>query len=201
MSEPQLSKVGGTWDEPFILAHRSRATVPANRVRLHGRGPFPFNSVDSEEVDSFYDQTAVVEKVLSNVGHYHFTRQPTESCVQALQNHVGSGRHVPAVPSAWPGTGGRQSAPGSAKVTGSEPDLEIYVPDFLPSRTTYRYVHATGSGGCEVEEGSVGGTGWRRLLQFATSDENVGNRALTIGGVDYTLSGQPVSSTRTTCSS
>ena len=75
------------------------------------------------------------------------------------------------------------------EVTGAEPDLEIYLPDFLPSRTTYRYVHSQGSGGCEVEEGSVGGTGWRRLLQFATSDENVGSRALTIGGVDYNLSG------------
>ena len=84
--------------------------------------------------------------------------------------------------------GGCESVPVRA-VTGNEPDLQIYLPDFLPSRTTYRYVHATGSGGCEVEEGSVGGTGWRRLLQFATSDENVGNRALTIGGVDYSLSG------------
>ena len=70
-----------------------------------------------------------------------------------------------------------------------DPDLEVYEPDFLPSRTTYRYIHAAGSGGCEVVEGSVGGTGWRRLLQFATSDENVGERELTIGGVDYTLGG------------
>jgi hypothetical protein len=73
----------------------------------------------------------------------------------------------------------------SGNVTGAEPDLEIYLPDFLPSRTTYRYVHASGSGSCEVAEGSVGGTGWRRLLQFATSDENVGEQPLTIGGVDY----------------
>ena len=38
------------------------------------------------------------------------------------------------------------------KVTGVEPDLEIYEPDFIPSRTTYRYIHDEGSGGCEVVE-------------------------------------------------
>jgi hypothetical protein len=54
-----------------------------------------------------------------------------------------------------------------------------------------------GSGGCEVVEGSVGGTRWRRLLQSATLDDNVGERALTIGRVDYSLSGHPAISTST----
>jgi hypothetical protein len=151
---------------------------------------FPFNSVDSEEVDSFYDETAVVENVLSNDGHYHYTLQPTESCIQALDNHVGkvsTSLLFERLP--WDPVLASQVRYG--KVTGNEPDLEIYLPDFLPSRTTYRYIHAEGSRGCEIEEGSVGGTGWRRLLQFATADENVGNTALTIGGVDYTVSGKP----------
>jgi Lysyl oxidase len=188
VSEPQLAKVGGTWDEPFILPIDPELLLQRTGFACMDEDSFPFNSVDSEEADSFYDQTAVVEKVLSNVGHYHFTRQPTESCVEALQNHVG--RVVTSLRFrrlAWNSTVASQARFGA--VTGNEPDLQIYLPDFLPSRTTYRYVHATGSGSCEVEEGSVGGTGWRRLLQFATSDENVGNRALTIGGVDYTLSG------------
>jgi len=187
-SESQLGKVGGTWDEPFILPIDPELLFQRTGFACMDEDSFPFNSVDSEEMDSFYDQTAVVEDVLSNQGHYHFTRQPTESCVEALQNHVGK-----VVTSlrfrrlAWNATLASQVRYG--QVTGDEPDLQIYVPDFLPSRTTYRYVHASGSGSCEVEEGSVGGTGWRRLLQFATSDENVGDRALTIGGVDYTLSG------------
>jgi hypothetical protein len=187
-SEAQLAKVGGTWDEPFILPIDPELLFQRTGFACMDEDSFPFNSVDSEETDSFYDQTAVVETVLSNQGHYHFTRQPTESCVGALQNHVGkvvTSMRFQRLP--WSASLASQVRFGT--VTGNEPDLQIYVPDFLPSRTTYRYVHASGSGSCEVEEGSVGGTGWRRLLQFATSDENVGNRELTIGGVDYTLSG------------
>ena len=81
------------------------------------------------------------------------------------------------------------------EVTGEEPDLEVYRPDFAESRVTYRYLH---DGGCEVAEESVGGTGWRRLLQFATSDENVGEKPLIIGAVDYYNEGeaQPLDSHR-----
>jgi hypothetical protein len=188
VSEPQLAKIGGTWDEPFILPIDPELVFQRTGYACMDEDSFPFNSVDSEEVDSFYDQTAVVERTLGNVGQSHFTRQPTESCVQALQNHVGSvvtSMHFERLP--WSNAVANQVRFGP--VTGNEPDLQIYLPDFLPSRTNYRYVHASGSGSCEVAEGSVTGTGWRRLLQFATSDENVGNQPLTIGGVDYTVSG------------
>ena len=53
---------------------------------------------------------------------------------------------------------------------------------------TYRYVTDTS---CDIVEGSVGATGWRRLLQFATSDENVGNQPLVIGSIDYNKDGEP----------
>jgi hypothetical protein len=187
-SEPRLRKVGGTWREPFVLPIDPELLLQRTGYACMDEDSFPFNSVDSEEVDSFYDQTAVVEKTLGNVGQYHYTVQPTESCVEALENHVGrvdTTLLFERLP--WDPATADQFRYG--RVTGAEPDLEIYLPDFLPSRTTYRYIHAEGSASCEVEEGSVGGTGWRRLLQFATSDENVGSRALTIGGVDYTLSG------------
>jgi hypothetical protein len=188
VSEPQLRQVGGTWNEPFVLPIDPELLFQRTGYACMDEDSFPFNSVDSEEVDSFYDHTAVVEKVLSNVGQSHFTRQPTESCLEALQTHVGrvtTSLRFERLP--WNASLADHVRFG--KVTGNEPDLETYLPDFLPSRTNYRYIHGQGSGGCEVEEGSVGGTGWRRLLQFATSDENVGNRPLTIGGVDYTLSG------------
>ena len=90
VSEPQLNNVGGTWSEPFTLPVDPELLFQRTGYACMDEDQFPFNSVDSEEVDSFYDETAVVEKVLSNEGHYHFTRQPTESCVQALQNHVGA---------------------------------------------------------------------------------------------------------------
>ena len=188
VSEPHLKKAGGTWREPYVLPVDPELLLQRTGYACMDEDQFPFNSVDSEEVDTFYDDTAVVERVLSNQGHYHFTLQPTESCVEALRNHVGA-VEASLLFERLPWNAATADQVRFGKVTGVEPDLEIYLPDFLPSRTTYRYVHATGSGSCEVEEGSVGGTGWRRLLQFATSDENVGMSTLTIGGVDYDLSG------------
>ena len=185
VSEPHLRQVGGTWDEPFVLPVDPEMVFQRTGYACMDEDAFPFNSVDSEEVESFYDQDCTPEKTLTNEGQCHFTRQAAKSCVQALEDHVGkvvTSVRYERLP--WNQALADQVRVG--KVTGSEPDLEIYRPDFLPSRITYRYVHANS---CDVEEASVTGTGWRRLLQFATSDENVGNRALTIGGVDYTLSG------------
>ncbi len=188
ISEQRLQKVGGKWREPFVLPVDPELVLQRTGYACMDETDFPFGSVDSEEVNSFYDQTVVVEHRLSNVGQSHFTVQPKQSCVAAVRDHIG--RVTPAVVFerlAWdPAVADRYRY---GKVTGKAPDLQIYLPDFIPSRTTYRYIHTARSGGCEVVERSVDGTGWRRLLQFATSDENVGERDLTIGGVDYTITG------------
>lgn len=187
ISEPQLRQIGGTWFEPFVFPVDPEMVLQRTGFACMDEEDFPFNSVDSEEVDSFYDQDCAVERGLAGHGQCHFTRAASESCAEALENHVGKVvtrmryRRIP-----WSAALADQIRFG--RVTGDEPDLEIYLPDFLPSRVAHRYVHADS---CEVAEQCVTGTGWRRLLQFATSDENVGNRTLTIGGVDYTLSGHP----------
>jgi hypothetical protein len=188
VAEPALAKVGGVWDEPFVLPIDPELVLQRTGYACMDEVAFPFNSVDSEETDSFYDHTAEVEDSLSSE-NYHYTLQPTESCVDAVHNHIGAVEaSVRFERLEWePELADRYRF---GEVTGEAPDLEVYEPDFAPSRTTYRYVHAAGSGSCEVEEGSVGGTGWRRLLQFATSDENVGETALTIGDVDYFVSGE-----------
>jgi len=190
ISEPHLDHIGGRWSEHFILPVDPELLLQRTGYACMDEESFPFGSVDSEETDSFYDQTAVVEDSLSNIGQSHFTVQPAQSCVIALRDHVG--RVTTAVDFARvPYSDALASKWRSGTDTGAEPDLATYIPDFVTSRTSYRYVHDADTGGCEVTEGSVGGTGWRRLLQFATSDENVGERDLTIGGVDYTLSGVP----------
>jgi hypothetical protein len=184
-SEPRLRKVGGTWREPFILPVDPEMVLQRTGFACMDEEEFPFHSVDSEEVDSFYDQECTVEKGLSNVGQCHFTRRAEQSCVQALEDHVGRVHTAVAFERLpWDPILADQVRFGT--VSGDEPDLQVYVPDFTPSRITYRYIHDSG---CEVVEQSVTGVGWRRLLQFATSDENVGNETLTIGGVDYTISG------------
>jgi hypothetical protein len=188
-SEPKLARVGGVWNEPFVLPVDPELLFQRTGYACMDESEFPFGSVDSEETQFFYDYTAVPEKALSSVG-YHYTRMPKESCVQALHAHVGAvSTAVRYQRLPWsPALANRYRY---GKVTGVDPDLELYRPDGIHDQTTYRYIHSAGSGGCEIAEHSVGGTGWRRLLQFTTSDQNVGERDLTIGGIDYTVSGHP----------
>lgn len=184
-SEPMLRQIGGTWDEQFLFPIDPEMVFQRTGFACMDEEDFPFNSVDSEEVDSFYDEQCTVEKELAAHGQCHFARMPTKSCAQALTDHVGKvATHVRYERLPWNAAVADQVRYGLS--TGDEPDLQVYLPDFVPSRITYRYIHANS---CEMAERCVSGTGWRRLLQFATSDENVGNSTLTIGGVDYTLSG------------
>jgi hypothetical protein len=189
VSEPKLDRVGGRWRERFVLPVDPELLLQRTGYACMDESQFPFNSVDSEEVDTFYDDFAEVELELSKTG-YHQTVMPAKSCVEALRDHVGiSETSILYERLPWDRAVARRYRVGEE--SGDDPDLQTYLPDFGESRTNYRYINATGSDGCEVAEQSVGGTGWRRLLQFATSDENIGNRALTIGGVDYFLTGPP----------
>ena len=188
-SEQRLRSVGGTWREPFTLPVDPELIIQRTGYACMDESQFPFASVDSEEPDSFYDDTAVVEPALSKAG-YHQTVMPTQSCVDAVRDHIGR-VETSILYERLPWSAALADQFRLGQVTGEDPDLQIYAPDFAPSRTNYRYIHGEGSAGCEVAEDSVGGTGWRRLLQFNTSDANVGERALTIGGIDYFLSGKP----------
>jgi hypothetical protein len=186
-SEPRLADAGGTWREPFNFPIDPELVMQRTGYACMDESDFPFNSVDSEEVDSFYDQTAEVEKKLSNQDQAHYTRQPSESCLAALKHHIGridTSVRYERLP--WNQRTADRYRVGT--VTGNDPDLKIYDPEFGPSRITYRYVPQAS---CEVAEDSVGGTGWRRLLQFATSDENVGNQPLRIGHLDYSVTSKP----------
>lgn len=187
-AEPKLRKVGGVRIERFVLPVDPELLMQRTGYACMDESQYPFNSVDSEEADYFYDDSAVVEKSLSPV-NYHHTRQPEQSCVDAVHDEVGAvDVELRYERLSWDPELADQYRYG--EVTGALPDLAVYAPDFEPSRTVYRYVHARGSASCEVQEGSVTGTGWRRLLEFATADENVGEQALEIGEVDYFADGK-----------
>ncbi|MDJ0945020.1 MAG: lysyl oxidase family protein [Kiloniellales bacterium] len=186
VSEKRLQEVGGSHVEPFILPLDPEMLLQRTGVACMDEDSFPFNSLDSEEVDSFYDRDCEVEDELGNEGQCHYTRQATQSCVKAIEAQVGRvDLEMTYRRLAWDKAHADRVRVGP--VTGEQPDLKVYQPDFRPSRITYRYIHADG---CEVDEQCVGGTGWRRLLQFATSDENVGEKPLSIGSVDYFVSGE-----------
>jgi hypothetical protein len=67
-----------------------------------------------------------------------------------------------------------------------EPDVRVMTEGLDVQRVIYRYIDEDS---CALAENCVGGTGWRRLLQFDASVHNVGGKALAIGDVDYYLDG------------
>src|SRR5262249_39722163 len=123
ISEPALRPTGGTWRESFVLPVDPEQLLPRTGFARLREDSFPFPSVDSEEIDTFYDDTCGVEGTLGNDGQCHYTRFVKESCVEALQKHVGSvATRIEYVRLAWDPTLADQYRYG--EVTGAAPDLE-----------------------------------------------------------------------------
>lgn len=116
----------------------------------------------------------------------HLTEVPDESCVEALERVVGSIETGIAFERIeWDDALADQVRLGD--VTHAEqPDVRVMTEGLDVQRVIYRYIDEDS---CALAERCVGGTGWRRLLQFDASVHNVGGLALAIGDVDYYLEG------------
>jgi len=181
ISEPKLAKIGGVWPEPFSFPVDPELLIQRTGYACMDEAQFPANSVDTEDPEFFYDQTCEVEDELTPDG-CHFTELPSESCEEALTAHVGKiqvdllFKRVPwdeAVAAA--ARVGRVETPGVA-------DLDVVGEELTVNRLTYRYIP---SDSCALAEACVGGSGWRRLLQFNASEKNVGSAPVHIGDIDY----------------
>ncbi len=186
ISEPTLKNVGGAKSESFTFPIDPELLFQRTRFACMDEEDFPPNSVDSEEVDSFYDQYCEPETTLSSVGQCHLTEQPTLSCVDALDAKVGKvSTSMTFTRLKWDKALADKVRVGAiTNPTGA--DLKPIASEFRENRVVYRYIEP---GSCTLVEKCVGAPGWRRLLQFSTSDINVGARALDIGAVDYYLDG------------
>ncbi|MDB4978144.1 MAG: hypothetical protein JWM56_330 [Candidatus Peribacteria bacterium] len=182
-SEPALRTVGGTWKESFWFPVDPEFIFQRTGFACMNESEFPPGSMDAEESDLFYDDRCTVEKKLSNTG-CHQTAMPDESCVQVLDMHVGKVEaNMVFERLAW----NRQTASEVRRGHITNPDgadLEPYAEEFRQHRFTYKYIPENS---CTLEEQCVGGSGWRRLLQFPTADVNAGLKPLDIGFVDYFL--------------
>jgi lysyl oxidase len=138
---------------------------------------YPPNSVFEENTSYFYDQTCAVEKPGHPTNYCHITHFPTESCQQALTNHVGlvaPSMHFDRI--AYDAVIASQYRVGSiVNPVGS--DLSVVQPAMQDEhRIFYRYF---GPDSCEVVEGSV--PGWRRLLSFSAVVQNNGTQPVHLG--------------------
>jgi hypothetical protein len=182
-SEPELTKVGGSTDEDFVFPIDPELLMQRTGYACMDEAEFPPNSVDSEDVEFFYDQTCEVEDELTPDG-CHYTELPTESCDEALSAHVGKVEtllHYEHV--AWDDALAADNRVGGIRTEGGA-DLQVVAEELKVNRLTYRYIEADS---CALAEKCVGGTGWRRLLQFNASEQNVGTEPVHIGNVDYFL--------------
>lgn len=183
LSEPALANVGGSWDEHFIFPIDPELLVQRTGFACMDEAEFPPNSVDTEDVEFFYDQECQVEDALTKTG-CHYTQLASESCVDALDLHVGKvegDMHYERLP--WDGALADKYRLGAvSNPTGA--DLEVLGSELAINRVTYRYIEPTS---CSLAEQCVGGKGWRRLLQFNASEKNTGVTPVDIGNVDYFL--------------
>jgi hypothetical protein len=182
-SEPALAKVGGTWDEPFIFPIDPELLLQRTGYACMDEAEFPPNSVDSEDVEFFYDQTCEVEPELTKDG-CHYTSLAQQSCVEALDARVGkieAPMHYERI--AWDPKKADAARVGEVSNPNGS-DLKVLHDELLVNRLTYRYVSADS---CAIAENCVGGKGFRRLLQFNASEQNTGSAPLEIGNVDYFL--------------
>jgi hypothetical protein len=182
-SEPALAEVGGTWEEPFVFPVDPELLLQRTGYACMDEAEFPPNSVDSEDVEFFYDQTCEVEAELTPDG-CHYTELPSESCEEALSAHVGKVEapfEYERVP--WDEALAAKNRVGDVRTVGGA-DLQVVEEELNVNRLTYRFID---SDSCALAEACVGGTGWRRLLQFNASEKNVGTEPIDIGDIDYFL--------------
>jgi Lysyl oxidase len=176
-SEPALSTVGGTWDEPFDLPADPELVMQRSGYACLDEFGFPPNSAFEESVYYFYDQTCQVETPATSA--CHVTQFPTESCTDALTNHVGMvqpNMHFTRVAyNAELASHFRQgiiSDPTGADLAAIQEALQN------ENRVYYRYFTPDS---CDIKYGTIAQPGWRRLLTFSANTRNDGTRPIHIG--------------------
>ena len=176
-SEPALSKIGGTWDEPFQLPADPELVMERTGYACIDEFGFPPNSAFEESVYYFYDQTCQVET--PGNATCHVTQFPKESCTQALTNHVGMvqpNMHFTRVAyNPEIATDFRQGQ--FTNTTG--PDLaEIQEALVNENRVYYRFFTPDS---CDIKYNTISQPGWRRLWTFSTNTRNDGTAPIHIG--------------------
>lgn len=180
-SEPALAKPGGSWDEPFIFPVDPELLLQRTGFACMDESEFPPNSVDSEEVDEFYDQTCDVEGDMTHTG-CHFSQLPQTSCPDAVKTKVGKiETNLHFERKAWDQAAADKARSGEVSTMGGA-NLRTIDTQFHSNRITYRYIAPDS---CTIQEKCIGAPGWRRLLQFTSADANTGNGTLAIGKLDY----------------
>jgi hypothetical protein len=178
-AEPALADVGGRWDEPFIFPIDPDLMLQRTGNACINEAGFPPNSYDSENLFIFFDYTCQADS--AGVLGCHRNQVPTQSCLAAMSGAIGTTDAVVQFERlAWdPDLA--ESARAGEVTTLEGPDLRVVGSDLDVNRIVYRYFEQDS---CALAEQCVSASGWRRLLQFNGTVQNVGAVAMDIGAVD-----------------
>jgi hypothetical protein len=177
ISEPALSPIGGTWDEPFDLPADPELVMQRTGYACLDESTYPPNSVFEESVRYFFDQTCAVETPAAPI--CHITQFPVESCTDALTNHIGMIQpnvhftrvdYDPDVASDF--RRGTTTNPTGADLAADQDSLR------REHNIYYRYFTPTS---CDIQYGTIKQPGWRKLLTFSTNTRNDGSLPIHIG--------------------
>ena len=178
LSEPMLSEVGGAWQEPLVLPADPDLLLQRTGNACVNEGGFPPNSFDSENIWIFFDYSCEADS--GGTAGCHRTRLSRLSCREALEERVGEVETIINYERiGWDSDLADAARLGSVANV-EKPDLMVVGEDLNNNRIIYRYINPED---CALAEGSVGGIGWRRLLQFSATVYNIGGQALNIGPV------------------
>lgn len=150
---------------------------------------FPVPSIHPERAHWFFDDTCDIEEPfeqspVKGCRQCHCTETVNISCIDALKEHVGSVETsflFTRLP--W------DQALADRIRTASDPprtlhpnsaDQKLVLERFQDTRVEYKYFATTS---CELNECCIGGRGWRRLLMFDATDQNIGGQTLLLGKV------------------
>ena len=179
-SEPNLGSIGGEWAERFILPIDPELVFQRTGFACMDEDQFPPASVDAEEVGNFYDQE------MEQDSEAHYSEKPEMSCVEALDSEIGK-VETSLIFERLPWNSDQADSVRVGQITNpTGPDLITEESVFKNNRVVYRYITPDS---CAIGEGTVGGDGWRRLLQFSVADRNFGAKTLEIGDIDYFIAG------------
>ncbi len=169
-ADARLTAPGTSVEENFVLPVDPEHIFERTDFACMNEADFPPNSVDTENARLFYDDTCEGGVLVDNGGCHLSYPIPDDSCADAVRKHIGAVEtkvrfeRLPWDPTLADAVRVGTQKPGIA-------ELRAMPEGVADNRIVYRYF---ASDSCAISEGCVGGAGWRRLLQFTATVQNLG---------------------------
>jgi hypothetical protein len=181
-ADARLTGAGTSVEESFVLPVDPEHILERTGYACMNEADFPPNSVDTENARNFYDDTCEKDALITDDGCHLTAPIPDLSCPEAVKKFVGSvSTTVRFERLAWDSKLADEVRVG--KQLPGVTELRAMPEGVADNRIVYRYFPEDS---CAIDEGCVGGPGWRRLLQFTATVQNLGAVDSAIGDVSET---------------